>query len=86
MKEELIEIAKELSKYTFRNSEKVLVPIPIMVKALEEAFKKGEEKVIKNIDEIKENLKYPSSATNAERILMKQIVGIFRDKIKNGTI
>ena len=43
MKEELIKIAKELHKYKFRNSEKVLVPVQVMVKALEDAFKRGED-------------------------------------------
>jgi len=51
MEEELIEIADGLHQYKFRNSEKVLVPIPIMVKALEEAFVKGAESVEKIVDE-----------------------------------
>ena len=84
MKEELTEIAERLKKYTFRNSDKLLIPVQVIVKALEDAFKKGEEKVVKDIEEIKENLKYPNSATEGERILMKQIINIFGDKIKNG--
>ena len=51
MKEELIKIAEELHKYKFRNGEKVLVPIPVMVKALENAFKKGEESMEKIVEE-----------------------------------
>ena len=43
MKEELIEIAEGLSKYKFRNSDKLLIPNQVIVKALEDAFKKGEE-------------------------------------------
>ncbi len=43
MKKELIEIAEGLNKYKFRNGEKLLIPVQVVVKALEEAFKKGEE-------------------------------------------
>ena len=42
MEEELKIIADEFQKYKFRNSERVLVPILVIVKALEEAFKKGD--------------------------------------------
>lgn len=43
MKKELVEIAEGLKKYLFRNSEKLLIPTSVIVKALEDAFKKGEE-------------------------------------------
>lgn len=48
MKEELTEIAEGLSKYVFRNSDKLLIPNQVIVKALEEAFKKGKESTIKS--------------------------------------
>jgi len=74
---------EEFKKYIFRNTEKLVIPNQIMIKALEDSFKEGIEENKKHIDNIKENLKYPDSATESERILMKLIVEIFADKLKS---
>lgn len=74
---------EELKKYIFRNTDKLLIPNQVMVEALKDSFNEGVERVKKDIDKIKEDLKYPDSATESERILMKQIVNIFADKIKS---
>lgn len=73
---------EELKKYIFRNTNKLLIPNEIMVKALKDSFKEGVEKIKKDIDNIKEDLKCPSSATESERVLMKQTVNIFANKLK----
>ncbi len=83
MEEEITKIAKELSEYNFRNTNRLLIPSQVMLKALKDLLKKSIEKTKKDINKVKESLKYPSSATEGKRILMKQIVDIFESKINS---
>jgi hypothetical protein len=68
MKEELNEIAVRLNKHKFRNSEKLLVPIPKVAEALDEAFEEG---VKETNDKWKEAIQ--DALTNARRKANTQI-------------